>query len=134
MDGGPRQLNLSDYEQKTVLHALSRTTHPSAFRLIARLIEATLRQQAHPNFIRWSICNGNRARVVFARGLGVGTIALGFAAAVLLTLSSAGRGYRALAAIAWVIGIATLVAAYKGMVRYILYSCLLHCWKQGRYW
>ncbi len=115
-DGAPRQLNLSDYEQKGVLHALSFTTHPSAFRLIARQTEATLRQQAHPNFIRWSICNGNPARVFFARGLGVATILLGVAAGVVLTLSRAPRGYRALAAIALVIGFATLMAAYKGMV------------------
>ena len=34
---------------------------------------------------------------------------------VLLTLSKLGRGYRALSAIALVLGISTLVAAYKGM-------------------
>ncbi len=53
--------------------------------------------------------------MVFARGLGVSLIATGFVVAVLLTLSRAGRGFRALAAIPWVVGIATLVAAYKGM-------------------
>ncbi|KAK4151330.1 fumble-domain-containing protein [Chaetomidium leptoderma] len=115
MDGAPRQLNLSDSEQKAVLEALSFTTHPSAFRLITRQIEATLRQQAHPNFIRWSICNGNPARAAFARGLGAGTVLIGIVVAVILTLSSAGRGYRALAAIGWMVGFATLMAAYKGM-------------------
>ncbi len=116
MDNAPRQLNLSDYEQKTVLHALSFTTHPSALRLIARQTEATLRQQAHPNFIRWSICNGNPARVFFARALGVGTILVGVVVGVVLTLSRAPRGWRALAAVAFFVGVATLVAAYKGMV------------------
>ena len=115
MDGAPRQLNLSSREQKATLQALAYTTHPSAFRIVARSIESTLRQQAHPNFIRWSICNGNPARVFFARGLGVSLIALSLAAAIVLTLSRARRGYAALAAIGWVLGISTLVAAWKGM-------------------
>ncbi|KAK3298525.1 uncharacterized protein B0H64DRAFT_77390 [Chaetomium fimeti] len=115
MDGAPRQLNLSELEQKAALQALARTTHPSAFALVARQTEATLRLQAHPNFIRWSICNGNPARVCFAWGLGVGAALIGVVLAVVLTLSGAGRGYRALAAIAWVAGFATLMGAYKGM-------------------
>ncbi|KAK4673728.1 hypothetical protein QC763_114510 [Podospora pseudopauciseta] len=115
MSGSPRQLNLSDREQKAVLQALCFTTHPSALRVVVRSVESTLRQQAHPNFIRWSICNGNPVRVTFARCLGVGTIALSTIAAIILTLSSAPRGFRALPAIGWVIGVATLVAAYKGM-------------------
>jgi hypothetical protein len=117
IDDAPRQLNLSDHEQKAALHALSFTTHPSAFRLVARQVEDSLRQQAHPNFIRWSICNGNPARVTFAQGLGVGMVLAGLVVAVLLTLSGAGRGYRALAAVAWVVGFATMVAGWKGMVR-----------------
>ncbi|KAK4168639.1 hypothetical protein QBC43DRAFT_284592 [Cladorrhinum sp. PSN259] len=115
MPGAPRQLNLSDCEQKVTLRALSRTTHPSALRLVLNSVESTLRMQAHPNFIRWTICNGNPMRITFARGLGVGIILLSTAVAVLLTLSKAPRGYRAVPAIGWVVGIATLVAAYKGM-------------------
>jgi len=115
MDRAPRQLNLSDREQKAVLQALAYTTHPSALRIIVKSVESALRLQAHPNFIRWSICNGNPARVFFARALGVGLIILSTAAAVVLTLSRIGRGYRALASIGWVLGIATLIAAYKGM-------------------
>ncbi|KAJ4298704.1 hypothetical protein N0V88_003736 [Collariella sp. IMI 366227] len=65
VDDAPRQLNISDQEQKAALQALSFTTHPSALRQIANITEATLRQEAHPNFIRWSICNGNPARVAF---------------------------------------------------------------------
>ncbi|GKT95270.1 regulator of G protein signaling superfamily [Colletotrichum tofieldiae] len=115
MEGAPRQLNLSAKERDATLHALAYTTHPSACRLAIKVIENSLRQQAHPNFIRWSICNGNPARVFFARALGVGLIAIAFVAAILITLSHAGRGWRALAAIGWVLGISTLVAAYKGM-------------------
>lgn len=115
MDEAPRQLNLSSREQKATLQALAYTTHPSAFRIVAKSIESTLRQQAHPNFIRWSICNGNPARVFFARGLGVSLILISTVVAIVLTLSRARRGYAALAAIGWVLGISTLVAAWKGM-------------------
>lgn len=115
MDGAPRQLNLAAWEQKAAVQALSHTTHPSALRLLITSVESTLRRQAHPNFVRWSICNGNPARVTFARGLGVGTILLGIVAGIVLCLSGAGRGWRALTAIAFVVGISTLVAAYKGM-------------------
>ncbi|OIW31375.1 hypothetical protein CONLIGDRAFT_643355 [Coniochaeta ligniaria NRRL 30616] len=111
----PRQLNLSSKEQKTLLHALSNTTHPSAFRSVAASIESNLRLQAHPNFIRWSICNANPARVTFAWCLGIAILLSATVAAVLLTLSRAPRGYRALAAIGWVAGFATVMAARKGM-------------------
>ena len=114
-DDSPRQLNLAAKERATLLRALANTTHPSAFRSVAHTIEWSLRRQAHPNFIRWTICNGNRPRVIFARGLGVGGIVGGIIAAVLITLSNAGRGYRVLSAIGFMIGIATLIAAWKGM-------------------
>ncbi|KAK7209663.1 hypothetical protein V2G26_016841 [Clonostachys chloroleuca] len=115
MDGAPRQLNLASWEQKAAVQALAYTTHPSALRGLIKTVESSLRRQAHPNFVRWSICNGNPARVFFARSLGVTLILIGFVIALVLTLSNMGRGYRALAAIAWVLGISTLVAAYKGM-------------------
>ena len=53
--------------------------------------------------------------MIFARGLGVSTIVLGIIAAILLTVSGAGRGWRALSGIGFMIGIATLIAAWKGM-------------------
>lgn len=114
-DGSPRQLNLSSRERAALLHALSNTTHPSAFRDIVRTVEWSLRHQAHLNFIRWTICNGNRPRVIFARGLGIGGIIGGIISAVSITLSSAGRGWRVLSVVGFMIGIATLVAAWKGM-------------------
>ena len=115
MDGAPRQLNLASLEQRAAVHALSHTTHPSALRGLFKTVDSSLRRQAHPNFVRWSICNGNPARVFFARFLGVFLIVAGFIVAILITLSRLGRGYRALAAIPFVLGISTLVAAYKGM-------------------
>ena len=119
-DGSPRQLNLSAKERATLLHALNNTTHPSAFQRVAYTVEWFLRHQAHPNFIRFSICNGNRARVIFARGLGLGGIVAGIVAGILLTLSSAGRGWRALSAVGLLIGVSTLIAAWKGM-------CVVSC-------
>ena len=114
-DGSPRQLNLSAKERSTLLHALANTTHPSALRPVVHTVEWSLRHQAHPNFIRWTICNGNRPRVIFARGLGIGGIVAGIVAAVIITLSHAGRGWRVLAACAFMFGISTLIAAWKGM-------------------
>ncbi|KAK5175926.1 hypothetical protein LTR16_011380, partial [Cryomyces antarcticus] len=70
---------------------------------------------AHPNFIRWTICNGNRARVIFARGLGIGGITVGLIGCLLITLSSAGRAWRVLPIIGFLIGISTLIAAWKGI-------------------
>ncbi|KAF4304654.1 Regulator of G protein signaling superfamily [Botryosphaeria dothidea] len=114
-DGGARQLNLSARERTALLRALAHTTHPSAFREVMLSVEWSLRCQAHPHFIRWTICNGNRPRVVFARGLGVFTILGGILMGILMALSNLARGYRALAAIPLVIGISTMIAAYKGM-------------------
>nr|OQO23857.1 hypothetical protein B0A51_08256 [Rachicladosporium sp. CCFEE 5018] len=114
-EGAHRQLNLSSREKQALLHALQNTTHPSAFRGIANTVEFSLRKQAHPNFIRWTICNGNRPRVIFARGLGIFGIAAGFIADLLITLSHAGRAWRVLPIIGWMVGFATLFAAMKGM-------------------
>nr|POE79488.1 hypothetical protein CFP56_07553 [Quercus suber] len=114
-EGSPRELNLSSRERQSVLQALHNTTHPLAFQYVVNTAEYSLRKQAHPNFVRWTICNGNRPRVVFARGLGVSLILIGLIADLLITLSDVGRGWRVLPFPAWFIGIATLVAAWKGM-------------------
>ncbi|KAK0910412.1 hypothetical protein LTR91_017161 [Friedmanniomyces endolithicus] len=113
--GSPRELKLSARERQAVLHALQNTTHPTAFRSIIPTVEYSLRKQAHPNFVRWTICNGNRPRVLFARGLGITGILVGFIIDLLLTLSHASRPWRILPFLAWFIGIATLIAAWKGM-------------------
>ena len=110
-----RCLNLSGRERHAVLKALEYTTHPSAFREAANTVEYTLRRQAHPNFIRWAICNGNRPRVLFARGLGVFLIVGAVVADIVITLSWAGRGWRVLPLILLVLGFSTLIAAWKGM-------------------
>jgi len=113
--GGPRLLNLSSKDCTNLLHALEITTHPSAFRNVISTVECTLRFQSHPSFIRWTICNGNRPRVIFARGLGIFGILGGIITGILLCLSSAGRGWRVMALIPFMIGVSTLIAAWKGM-------------------
>ena len=114
-DGGSRILNLADRERSLLLKALSVTTHPSAFREVISTVEWTLRHQGHPNFIRWTICNGNPPRQTFARGLGIGGIIGGLVYGIVITLSGASRGWRALAFLGFFIGISTLFAAWKGM-------------------
>ncbi|KAI0162039.1 hypothetical protein GGR57DRAFT_517499 [Xylariaceae sp. FL1272] len=115
VDDSPRQLNLSSREQKTILQALSYTTHPSAFRNLSSSIESVLRRQAHPNFIRWTIGNGSPARVTFAQVSGIVTILTALVGSIILTLSSAPRGWRAIFLIFWMLGIATVISAGKGM-------------------
>ncbi|KAH7419829.1 regulator of G protein-like protein [Cadophora sp. MPI-SDFR-AT-0126] len=99
----PRELNISHRDRARCLHALQHTTHPSALEPAVKIAEATLRGQSHPNFIRWSICNGNKPRVFFVRTMGVTNTIFGFAIA------------RIFAAIEWFMGISTMVTAYKGL-------------------
>ena len=113
--GSPRELNLSDHDRAAVLYALQQTTHPSAFTLVKRMLDTALRNQAHPNFIRWSICNGNRSRTIFLRSFAVMNITIGFAIAIVLTLSSYSRYWRIFAAVEWWFGITNLIAAYRGL-------------------
>lgn len=66
------------------------------------------------------MCGGPSAtatrRVSFARALGANLVIAGVAIGVLRTLSSLGRGFRALAAAAALVpGISTLIAAHKGV-------------------
>lgn len=113
--GAPRELNLSHKDRAICLHALQHTTHPSALAPAVKIVEAALRGQSHPNFIRWSICNGNKPRVFFVRTMGVLHTGFGFIIAILLTLSSVSRWWRILSAPMFFIGLSTLVAAYKGL-------------------
>lgn len=111
----PRELNLSHKDRALCLHALQHTTHPSALLPAITIAEAALRGQSHPNFIRWSICNGNKPRVFFVRTMGVCNIISGFLVALLLNLSNSSRWWRIFAAVEWFLGVSTLIAAYKGL-------------------
>ena len=109
--GSPRELNLSHRDRAT----LQNTTHPSAFSVVKNMLDLTLRNRAHPNFIRWSICNGNMPRTFFLRGFAIMNIAIGFIIAILCTLSSLSRWFRIIAAAEWWFGITNLIAAYQGL-------------------
>ncbi|PGG95883.1 hypothetical protein AJ80_09901 [Polytolypa hystricis UAMH7299] len=99
VDGAPRQLNLTSEERKTVLHALSATTHPSAFAKIIEDVEWNLRHQAHPNFVRWSLVNSNRHRLALARIGSAIIVAIGLIAGILPIFTVANRSYRLFSAI-----------------------------------
>jgi hypothetical protein len=128
----PRELNLSHKHRALCLHALQHTTHPSAFAPAIKIAEAALRGQSHPNFIRWSICNGNKPKIFFVRTMGVSHILFGFMIAILLILSRASRWYRIFSAPVMFIGISTMVAAYKGLCVILHKSHVrnLHPWEQ----
>ena len=111
----PRELNLSHRDREGVLHALQHTTHPSALALINATVEATLRGQSHPNFVRWSICNGNKPRQVFVRNISIGHVMAGLFMAVLLILSHASRWWRLFVFPLIFVGFDVGVAAYKGL-------------------
>ncbi|KAF7874126.1 hypothetical protein EAF04_002798 [Stromatinia cepivora] len=127
-----RELNLSHKDRALCLHALQHTTHPSALSPAVIITEAALRGQSHPNFIRWSICNGNRPRIFFVRTTGVSSTLFGFVIAILLVLSSSSRWWRVLASLQWFLGIATLVASYKGLciIMHKSHSRNLRPWEQ----
>jgi hypothetical protein len=128
----PRELNLSHKDRALCLHALQHTTHPSAFLPALKVTNAALRGQSHPNFIRWSICNGNRPRVFFVRTMGISNTLFGFLIAVLLTLSKVSRWWRIFAGLQWFLGITTLVAAYKGLciIMHSTHARNLRPWEQ----
>ena len=94
---------------------MQHTTHPSAFARMQEMVENNLRGRLHPNFIRWSICNGNKPKVFFVRVMGVSHAAAGILLDMILTLSKASRWYRILGAPLLLIGLITLIAAYKGL-------------------
>ncbi|KAL2040309.1 hypothetical protein N7G274_006752 [Stereocaulon virgatum] len=111
----PRELNLSHRNRATVLHALQHTTHPSALSLVKDMVEATLRGQSHPNFIRWSICNGNKPRVLFVRNCGIAHIVMGIILGILLIISHEARWWRIFVFPLFFVGFDIGVAAYKGL-------------------
>ena len=129
--GSPRQLNLSHNDRATVLRALEYTTHPSALHPVKKMLDSTLRQQSHPNFVRWSTCNGNKPWTYALRIFAIINILIGFAIAILLTLSRASRYWRVFAAIEWWFGITNLIAASQGLciLLHRLHTRQHHAWE-----
>lgn len=96
------------------------------------MVEAALRGQSHPNFIRWSICNGNKPRVLFVRNSGILHVLAAVILGTLLVLSSASRWWRVLCFPLFFVGIGIGVAAYKGLCVIIhkSHSRALRPWEQ----
>ena len=96
------------------------------------MVEATLRGQSHPNFIRWSICNGNRPRVMFVKCNGYLHILAGIVLAVLLILSDRSRWWRLFAFPLIFVGFDIMIAAYKGLcvIIHTSHARALRPWEQ----
>lgn len=128
----PRELNLSHRNRAAVLHALQHTTHPSAFSLVKDMVEATLRGQSHPNFIRWSICNGNKPRVLFVVNSGIAHVILAVVLAIFLIMSHKSRWWRLFVFPLFFVGFDIAVAAYKGLciIIHTTHNRALRPWEQ----
>lgn len=113
--GSPRELSLSHQNRTDLLNALQYTTHPSAFSNVKILLDMNLRYRAHPNFIRWSICNNNPPWTFCLVGFAIMNITIGFVIAISLALSSHSRWLRLVAAAEWWFGITNLLAASQGL-------------------
>ena len=90
-----------------------------------------LRSHSHPNFVRWSLCNGNKPRVVFLRSFAVWWLIVAVILALLLILSHQSRWIRiVIAPILW-FGITNLVAASKGLcvLLHRLHTREIHPWE-----
>ncbi|MCJ1326080.1 hypothetical protein MMC10_002744 [Thelotrema lepadinum] len=92
--GAPRELNLSFRIRAAILEALQRTTHPSAFAPLRDLTEQCLRNQSHPNFIRWAISNGRPPRSIILRQMTGSTFIFFLAGEIALILSHYSRWIR----------------------------------------
>lgn len=113
--GAPRELNLSSRERQTVLRAVAQTTHPTAFLEVASLVETTLRYHSHRNFVRWSICNGNKPRVFALQSLAVFVLSCTLALSMVLILSHYPRWYRIAVIPICFFASVNLIAARQGL-------------------
>ena len=128
----PRELNLSYQTRSAVLRALHHTTHPSAFLVVRELVEANLRRQSHPNFIRWAIGNSNKPRVLFVRHVGSALVIGGLILGILLALSHHLRWWRFFVAPVFLVGFSIGLAAYRGvcMIAHSTHCRGLRPWEQ----
>ena len=133
--GSPRQLNLSHNDRATVLRALEYTTHPSALTPVKQMLGSTLRKSSHPNFVRWSLCNGNKQWTLALRLFATMNILIGFGIAIALTLSKYPRWWRIFAALEWWFGITNIIAASQGLcvLLHRLHTRQYHAWETHDY-
>lgn len=115
LPNSPRQLNLSHNDRATVLRALEYTTHPSALSPIKKMLDSTLRNRSHPNFIRWTLCNSNSTWIRFLRTMSAISTFMGFLIAILLVCSHVNRFSRLLAVPFWWFGFTNLITSSRGL-------------------
>ncbi|EEQ91673.2 hypothetical protein RJZ56_001076 [Blastomyces dermatitidis] len=113
-DGASRQLNLTSQERDNLNRALASTTHPSAFKQVAGQVEWTLRQQSHPNFIRWTMNNCNCSRIIAARIVSCVAMFCGLIAGIIPILSSATRAWRIISALILLPGLVIFLTSWDG--------------------
>ncbi|KAH8888346.1 hypothetical protein GQ53DRAFT_843706 [Thozetella sp. PMI_491] len=132
-EGAPRQLNLAPKDREYCLQATQHTTHPSALLPAFVVADANLRGQSHPNFIRWSMANVNRARMLFLQSIGVLLILLGVGLDVFFILSGLSHYLRIICLLLWWPGITVLAAALKGLCLLLHFHNLRHArpWEQS---
>lgn len=96
------------------------------------MVESSLRNQSHPNFIRWSICNGNKPRVDFVRNSGIMHIVAGLVLGIVLVLSDRSRWWRFFVLPLLFVGFSISISAYKGLcvIVHSSHSRSLRPWEQ----
>ncbi|KAK0706535.1 hypothetical protein B0T26DRAFT_459930 [Lasiosphaeria miniovina] len=114
-ESAPRQLNLAPHDREACLRAAQHTTHPSSLLPAFTAAEANLRGTSHPNFIRWSKSNANRARVVFIRVIGIVLVLLGLGLDLVLILSRRNNFLRVVCIVLWWPGLASLIASVHNL-------------------
>ncbi|KAK8133865.1 regulator of g protein signaling superfamily protein [Apiospora sp. TS-2023a] len=122
---GPRQLNLTHADRIACIQAVEHTTHPSALSPAFVAAETLLKGQCHPNFIRWSISNSSRPRVLFGRFLSTVLVTLGLGMNAALILSSLSRFLRLVPALFFFVGFLFYLASRHGM-------CVILHWNYKR--
>ncbi|RVD84789.1 uncharacterized protein DFL_006512 [Arthrobotrys flagrans] len=117
----PFELNLSGRDRKEVLTALSTTTHPSAFKSVLPQVETSLRQQSHPNFVRYALSTANHGRVAAMRWGGFILILVAIALAVGLSLGKVPKVVRvAVPTFALFFGICSLLDGQRSVCLVLL--------------
>lgn len=122
---GPRQLNLTHADRIACIQAVEHTTHPSALLPAFIAAETLLKGQCHPNFVKWSISNSSRPRVIFGRFLAAALVMLGLGLDAALILSSLSRFLRLIPALFFFVGTLFYLASRHGM-------CVILHWNYKR--
>ncbi|KAK8006335.1 hypothetical protein PG991_012632 [Apiospora marii] len=122
---GPRQLNLTHADRIACIQAVEHTTHPSALLPAFIAAETLLKGQCHPNFVKWSVSNSSRPRVIFGRFLAAALVTLGLGLDAALILSSLSRFLRLIPTLFFFVGILFYLASRHGM-------CVILHWNYKR--